>query len=46
MAGPRSQDPTVVKGLVVALTLWNFHLSGCQNYGPFWGPSYNTAPII
>ena len=19
---------------------------GCQNYGPFWGPYYNTAPII
>ena len=22
------------------------HLGGCQNYGPFWGPYYNTAPII
>ena len=22
------------------------HLGGCQNYGPFLGPYYNTAPII
>ena len=21
-------------------------MSGCQNYGPFLGPYYNTAPII
>ena len=21
-------------------------MGGCQNYGPFWGPYYNTAPII
>ena len=21
-------------------------LGGCQNSGPFWGPYYNTAPII
>ena len=23
-----------------------FHVGGCQNYGPFLGPHYNTAPII
>ena len=22
------------------------HIGGCQNYGPFLGPCYNTAPII
>ena len=22
------------------------HMGGCQNYGPFLGPYYNTAPII
>ena len=22
------------------------YMGGCQNYGPFWGPWYNTAPII
>ena len=22
------------------------HVGGCQNYGPFLGPYYNTAPII
>ena len=21
-------------------------MGGCQNYGPFLGPYYNTAPII
>ena len=21
-------------------------MGGCQNYGPFWGPYYNTAPIF
>ena len=21
-------------------------MGGCQNYGPFWGPYYNTAPTI
>ena len=24
----------------------NPHMGGCQNYGPFLGPYYNTAPII
>ena len=24
----------------------NSHMGGCQNYGPFLGPYYNTAPII
>ena len=23
-----------------------FYMGGCQNYGPFLGPYYNTAPII
>ena len=22
------------------------HMGSCQNYGPFLGPDYNTAPII
>ena len=22
------------------------HMGGCQNYGPFLGPYYDTAPII
>ena len=22
------------------------HMGGCQNYGPFLGPYYNTAPTI
>ena len=22
------------------------HMGGCQKYGPFLGPYYNTAPII
>ena len=22
------------------------YVGGCQNYGPFWGPYYNTAPNI
>ena len=22
------------------------HMGGCQNYGPFLGPYYKTAPII
>ena len=22
------------------------HIGGCQNYGPFLGPYYSTAPII
>ena len=22
------------------------HVDGCQNYGPFLGPYYNTAPNI
>ena len=22
------------------------YMGGCQNYGPFLGPYYNTAPII
>ena len=22
------------------------HMGGCQNYGPFLGPYYNTAPYI
>ena len=22
------------------------YMGGCQNYGPFLGPHYNTAPII
>ena len=22
------------------------YMGGCQNYGPFWGPYYNTAPIF
>ena len=25
---------------------WKTHMGGCQNYGPFLGPYYNTAPII
>ena len=23
-----------------------FQMGGCQNYGPFLGPYYDTAPII
>ena len=23
-----------------------YHMGSCQNYGPFLGPYYNTAPII
>ena len=26
--------------------LYNLDIGGCQNYGPFLGPYYNTAPII
>ena len=26
--------------------LCNMHMGGCQNYGPFWDPYYNTAPNI
>ena len=22
------------------------YMGGCQNYGPVWGPNYNTAPNI
>ena len=22
------------------------HMGGCQNYGPFLGPQFHTAPII
>ena len=25
---------------------WCWHVGGCQNYGPFLGPYYNTAPNI
>ena len=36
--------------LYVSMYLCTFniptHVGGCQNYGPFWGPYYNTAPII
>ena len=28
-----------VKGSIV-------YMGGCQNYGPFWGPYYSTAPTI
>ena len=24
----------------------HIYMGGCQNYGPFLGPYYNTAPII
>ena len=24
----------------------NFHMGDCQNYGPFWGPYYNTGPNL
>ena len=26
--------------------LFQRHMGGCQNYGPFLGPYYNTAPNI
>ena len=26
--------------------LIGFYMGGCQNYGPFLGRKYNTAPII
>ena len=36
--------------LYVSMYLCTFniptHVGGCQNYGPFLGPYYNTAPII
>jgi len=25
---------------------WSISMGACQNYGPFLGPYYNTAPII
>ena len=26
--------------------LMDVHMGGCQNYGPFLGPYYSTAPMI
>ena len=31
--------------IVVSYSLY-YHMSGCQNYSPFLGPKYNTAPSI
>ena len=33
-------------GVEVGLRVYKFKMGGCQNYGPFLGPYYNTAPII
>ena len=38
-----SQAPVLLHGS--CSTLAN-NMGGCQNYGPFLGPSYNTAPNI
>ena len=35
---------SVIDSFVRSLSF--LHLGGCQNYGPFLGPYYNTAPII
>ena len=32
--------------LAVYETLVRLYMGGCQDYGPFLGPCYNTAPII
>ena len=31
---------------LVGLSSIRVHVGGCQNYGPFLGPYYNTAPNI
>ena len=38
--GPGTQQATIV------LTAYDVHMAGCQNYGPFLGPYYNTTPNI
>ena len=53
---PKSQTPEPEVGLLMTIafmrTLFHYaghyiaHMGGCQNYGPFWGPYYNTAPNI
>ena len=33
----------------ILMFMWSFmalHMGGCQNYGPFLGPQYSTAPKI
>ena len=36
-----------LKGMRLSMfQLSGFYLGGCQNYHPFLGPYYNTAPII
>ena len=35
-----------VQGAQKAKSMLCNKLDGCQNYGPFWGPYYNTAPNI
>ena len=44
--GPASEllpRPSKVPFLGIYLVVY---VGGCQNYGPFLGPRYNTAPII
>ena len=48
MGGVMLDDMGVIQGLY-----WdngkengNYYMAGCQNYGPFLGPYYNTAPNI
>ena len=31
---------------LLPFSLGYMHAGGCQNYGPFLGPHYNTAPMI
>ena len=32
--------------IVLRLGHVDIHMGGCQNYGPFLGPYYDTAPSI
>ena len=32
--------------IVIVIVLVIAYMGGCQNYGPFLGPYYNTAPNI
>ena len=36
----------LIKPTPPRVQLPSFHMGGCQNYGPFLGPCYNTAPNI
>ena len=45
--GPQAGSPRDHPGLgPTGGPYGGFHMGGCQNYGPFLSPYYNTAPNI